>query len=151
MLSDGGEGGNQDSGSPVESSDPEGGPESASSPCILLVEDDFLVGMEMEIGLEEAGFEVAGIAATAEEAVELAARRRPALIVMDIRLAGDGDGIDAALEIYRTLGIRSIFASAHGDSQTRARAEAAQPLGWVAKPYRVEALLKAVDEALGQL
>src|SRR5687767_15691222 len=116
-------------------------PSPASSPCILLVEDDFLVSMEMETGLEEAGYEVAGIAATAEDAVALAAERRPALVVMDIRLAGDRDGVDAALEIYRTLGIRSIFASAHGDARIRARAEPARPLGWVAKPYRVETLL----------
>jgi DNA-binding NarL/FixJ family response regulator len=123
-------------------------PDSGASVCILLVEDDFLVGMEMETGLEEAGYEVAGIAATAEEAVALAAERRPALVVMDIRLAGARDGVDAALEIFRTLGIRSLFASAHGDPQVRARAEPARPLGWVAKPYRVETLVKAVEEAL---
>ncbi len=126
-------------------------PEPAARPCILLVEDDFLVGMEMESGLEAAGYEVAGIAATAEEAVELAASRRPALVVMDIRLASERDGIDAALEIFRTLGIRSLFASAHVDSQVRARAEAARPLGWVAKPYRVETLLAAVGEALDEV
>jgi DNA-binding NarL/FixJ family response regulator len=120
-------------------------------PCILLVEDDFLVGMEVEAGLEEAGYEVAGVAATAEEAVELAASRRPALAVMDIRLASERDGIDAALEIFRTLGIRSLFASAHVDAQVRARAEAARPLGWVAKPYRVETLLAAVGEALNRM
>ena len=91
-------------------------PEPAARPCILLVEDDFLVGMEMESGLAEAGYAVAGIAATAEEAVDLAASHRPALVVMDIRLAGERDGIDAALEIFRTLGIRSLFASAHVDS-----------------------------------
>lgn len=123
----------------------------SGSPCILLVEDDFLVGMEMEAGLEAAGYEVAGIAATAEEAVDLAASRRPALVVMDIRLASERDGIDAALEIFRTLGIRSLFASAHVDSQVRARAEAARPLGWVAKPYRVETLLAAVGQALDQV
>jgi DNA-binding NarL/FixJ family response regulator len=123
----------------------------ALRPCILLVEDDFLVGMEVEAGLEEAGFEVAGIAATAEEAVAIAGARRPALVVMDIRLAGNRDGVDAALEIFRTLGIRSLFASAHVDAQVRARAAAAQPLGWVAKPYRVETLLKAIEGALGEV
>lgn len=120
------------------------------SPCILLVEDDFLVGMEVEAGLEAAGYEVAGIAATAEEAVALAESRQPALVIMDIRLASERDGIDAALEIFRTLGIRSLFASAHVDAQVRARAEAARPLGWVAKPYRVETLLAAVAEALDE-
>jgi DNA-binding NarL/FixJ family response regulator len=151
MSIDGADEGDAGYGSPAESAEAEASPMSVSSPCILLVEDDFLVGMEMETGLEEAGYEVAGIAATAEDAVALAARRRPALVVMDIRLAGDRDGIDAAIEIFHTLGIRSIFASAHGDLRTRARAEAAQPLGWVAKPYRVETLLKAVEEALGRL
>jgi DNA-binding NarL/FixJ family response regulator len=138
-------------GSPVESSGPEAVAAGAPGACILLVEDDFLVSMEMEIGLDEAGYRVAGIAATAEEAVELATRHRPALVVMDIRLASERDGVDAALEIYRTLSIRSIFASAHGDAQIRVRAAPARPLGWVAKPYRVETLLKAVREALESL
>lgn len=150
-LIDGGDGGGAGYAAPGAEPRSEERPSPASSPRILLVEDDFLVSMEMETGLEEAGYEVAGIAATAEDAVALAAERRPALVVMDIRLAGDRDGVDAALEIYRTLGIRSIFASAHGDARTRARAAEAQPLGWVAKPYRVETLLKAVEEALREL
>ncbi|HEX9947649.1 MAG TPA: response regulator [Allosphingosinicella sp.] len=145
---EGGGGGGGGRARSLEDSGAEERPEAAASPCILLVEDDFLVGMEMETGLEEAGYEVAGIAATAEEAVALAAERRPVLVVMDIRLASARDGVDAALEIFRTLGIRSLFASAHGDAQVRARAEPARPLGWVAKPYRVETLLKAVEEAL---
>ena len=153
MLIEGEEGGEEAEFSPV--AQPERSeataPALAPSPCILLVEDDFLVGMEAETGLEEAGYSVAGVAATAEEAVELARARRPALVVMDIRLAGDRDGIDAALEIFRLLGIRSLFASAHVDAQVRARAEPAKPLGWVAKPYRVGTLLKAVDEALGEI
>ncbi|MEA3054036.1 MAG: two-component system, response regulator PdtaR [Sphingomonadales bacterium] len=139
------------SAEPIGQSAPREAPEPAAGPCILLVEDDFLVGMEVETGLEEAGYEVAGIASTAEEAVELARARGPALVVMDIRLAGERDGVDAALEIFRTLGIRSLFASAHGDAQIRARAEAARPLGWVAKPYRVETLLKAIEAALGEV
>ena len=148
MLIEGGGGGGAGYGGSAVEPQPEERPSPAASPCILLVEDDFLVSMEMETGLQEAGYEVAGIAATAEEAVELAAQRRPALVVMDIRLAGERDGVDAALEIFRTLGIRSLFASAHVDAQVRARAEPARPLGWVAKPYRVETLVTAVKEAL---
>jgi DNA-binding NarL/FixJ family response regulator len=150
MLIEGGNegGGGGGHGHALDAPGFEARPDAGAGPRILLVEDDFLVGMEMETGLEEAGYEVAGIAATAEEAVALAAERRPALVVMDIRLAGARDGVDAALEIFGTLGIRSLFASAHGDPQVRARAEPAQPLGWVAKPYRVETLVKAVEEAL---
>lgn len=143
MLIEGSEG-SAESGSPEPR-------ESSPRPCILVVEDDFLVGMEVETGLEDAGYEVAGVAATAEEAVELAAARRPALVVMDIRLASERDGVEAALEIFRTLGIRSLFASAHVDSHVRARADPARPLGWVPKPYRVETLLAAIGKALREV
>lgn len=148
MLIEGGAEGGAGGAAPAEASEAAERPGPAAGPCILLVEDDFLVGMEMETGLEAAGYEVAGVAATAEEAIALAAARRPALAVMDIRLAGDRDGVEAAVEIFRSFGIRSIFASAHGDAQVRARAEAARPLAWVAKPYRLETLLKAVEDAL---
>ena len=122
-----------------------------SKPRVLLVEDDFLVGMELEAGLRDAGCEVIGIAVSAEEAVILAERERPLLVVMDIRLSGERDGVDAALEIHRRLGIRSLFASAHGDADVRARAEAARPLGWIGKPYRVSALVAAVRNALDSI
>jgi DNA-binding NarL/FixJ family response regulator len=151
MLIEGGAGPGDEPAATLETAaeaEPDARAAGGPGPCILLVEDDFLVGMEAETGLEEAGYEVAGVAATADEAVEIAASRRPALVVMDIRLAGERDGVDAALEIFRTFGIRSIFASAHGDAQVRSRAEAARPLAWVAKPYRVETLVKAVRDAL---
>ena len=125
--------------------------EPRARPRILLVEDDFLVGMEIEAGLRDAGCDVIGVAATAEEAVMLAEAERPLLAVMDIRLAGERDGVDAALEIERRLGIRTLFASAHGDADVRARAAAARPLGWIGKPYRVTALVAAVRHALAGL
>ncbi len=151
MLIDGGDEPEQAVAATAEQPGEAEEPMAAQRTCILLVEDDFLVGMEVESGLTEAGYEVAGIAATAEEALALAAERRPALVVMDIRLAGERDGIDAALEIYRTLGIRSLFASAHVDTHVRTRAEAARPLGWVPKPYRVETLLAAIGRALREV
>jgi DNA-binding NarL/FixJ family response regulator len=121
--------------------------EAGSPPRILIVEDDYLVSMEIEAGLVEAGYEVIGIVASAEEAVAAAAQG-PLLVVMDIRLAGPRDGVDAAIEIYRNFKIRSIFASAHGDAEIRARAAAARPLAWVAKPYRVATLLGEIERAL---
>ena len=151
MLIEGGDEAREASAAPAGQPRDRESPVAAERPCILLVEDDFLVGMEVEAGLGEAGYEVAGIATTAEEAVAIAAARRPALVVMDIRLAGRRDGVDAALEIFRTLGIRSLFASAHGDAQVRARAEPARPLGWGAKPYRVDTLVRAVEAALREV
>ena len=102
----------------------------------------------MEYHLAAAGFDVIGVATTAEEAVEMADAGEPDLAIMDIRLAGDRDGVDAAIELFDRLGVPSIFASAHGDAQTRKRAARASPLGWLQKPYSAEALVAVVDAAL---
>lgn len=118
---------------------------------VLVVEDEFLVANELARDLADAGFEVIGIAASADAAIELARFRRPAFAIMDIRIMGPRDGIDVALELLTTFGIRSIFATAHGDEKTRARAAQAQPLGWLQKPYHLHALLTVVREATRQL
>lgn len=115
---------------------------------VLIVEDDFLIASDMEAALREAGIEVAGLASSAEEALELAKTAKPAITIMDIRLAGKRDGIDAALELFRTHGIRCVFATAHYDRGTRMRAEPARPLAWVPKPYAMKSLIEAVRTAL---
>jgi DNA-binding NarL/FixJ family response regulator len=125
--------------------DPKARPE---RPRLLIVEDDFLVGMELEAGLADAGFDVGGVAATADEAVRLARELRPDLVVMDVRLSGGRDGIDAAVEIRAVTGIGTVFATAYGDPATRGRAEPAAPAGWVSKPYTIEALVAAIRSGL---
>ena len=85
---------------------------------VLVVEDDFLIAIQTEAALRDAGFQVIGPAATAEEAVALATDERPLLAVMDIRLASRRDGIDAARELFHDLNIRCIFATAHDDPRT---------------------------------
>jgi len=114
---------------------------------ILIVEDEFLVGIEAEAALNEAGFEVVGIAASAENAIAMAASLRPSVVVMDIRLAGERDGVDAALELFRDYGIRCLFATAHQDETVRKRASPALPLGWLNKPYTGASLVKSVRQA----
>jgi DNA-binding NarL/FixJ family response regulator len=118
---------------------------------VLIVEDDYLIAMEAESVLADAGFELVGIAATADEAIAIATRRRPALALMDIRLAGKRDGVDAALELYREHGIRCIFATAHSDQEVLGRAEPACPLGWLQKPYTMPSLVQAVRRALDEV
>jgi DNA-binding NarL/FixJ family response regulator len=107
--------------------------------------------MEIENALLDAGFKVVGIAASADEAIALARDEMPDLAIMDIRLAGTRDGVDAALQIFSETGIRCIFATAHSDPATRHRALPAQPLGWVAKPYAPHALVQAVRAGLAGL
>jgi two-component system, response regulator PdtaR len=118
---------------------------------ILVVEDDFLIAMQTETALSDAGFEVVGTAATAEEAISLAWEKRPVLAVMDIRLAGERDGIDAARQLFSEFNIRCIFATAHDDARTRERAEPFAPLGWLPKPYTARSLVALVAEAVSEL
>jgi DNA-binding NarL/FixJ family response regulator len=115
---------------------------------ILIVEDDYLISTDMETELSAAGFEIVGVATSAEEAIDAARQRKPDLVVMDIRLEGERDGVDAAVEIFNATGIRSLFASAYHNAETQRRAEAAAPLGWVAKPYTMRSLVEAVRRAL---
>jgi DNA-binding NarL/FixJ family response regulator len=115
---------------------------------VLIVEDDFLIGMQTESALLDAGIGVVGIASTAEEAVLIARQHKPVLAVMDIRLAGQRDGIEAAGDLFREFGVRCIFATAHDDQGTRSRAEPFAPLGWLAKPYTMASLIALVRRSM---
>jgi two-component system, response regulator PdtaR len=118
---------------------------------ILIVEDDFLIALDIEAGLSAAGFSLAGPATSADEAIRIALAIKPALVLMDIRLLGKRDGIDAALELYRDLGIRCIFTTAHGDRDVRLRAEPVKPLGWLQKPYSIPTLIEVIRNAFQEL
>jgi len=135
---------------PAERRAPDAGSEAQGCTRILIVEDDFLIALQSEIALREAGFEVVGTATTAEEAIVLAREQRPFLAVMDIRLASERDGIDAASELFGELSIRCIFATAHDDPRTRARAEPYAPLGWLAKPYTMPSLIALIRDAISK-
>jgi two-component system, response regulator PdtaR len=111
---------------------------------VLIVEDEFLVASEIEDALSAGGLKVVGVAATAEEAIGLATAHRPSLAIMDVRLAGKQDGIDAALRLFREHGLRCIFATAHVDEESRQRAAPAMPLAWMQKPYSISSLLALV-------
>ena len=118
---------------------------------ILIVEDDYLVALQFENALTEAGYDVVDIASTAAEAVQMVPDHQPELVLMDIRLAGPRDGIDAAAEIFDRFGIRSIFVSAFTDPATQTRAQPARPLAWLSKPVSDHKLVAAVDAALRQI
>jgi two-component system, response regulator PdtaR len=121
------------------------------SPRVLLVEDDFIMATDIEAALIEAGFDVVGVSATADEAVSMAAALRPSIVIMDIHLSGKRDGVDAAIEIYSTLRIRSVFATAHHDGAIRARAAPSQPIAWLPKPYSTDLLVSTVRRAMEEL
>jgi two-component system, response regulator PdtaR len=115
---------------------------------VLIVEDEHLVSLEIEYHLTAAGFTVVGIAATAVEALEIAGLEKPALAIVDVLLAEESDGVEAAIALNTRFGIRSIFTTAHADAEIRRRGEAANPLGWLEKPYESQTLIALVNKAL---
>ena len=115
---------------------------------ILIVEDDYLVASELEATLTDAGFQVVGVASTADQAIRLARTQRPDLAVVDVRLIGRRDGVDAAVTMFNEFGLRSIFATAHDDADTRERAKQASPIAWLAKPYTPARLIPLIRSAL---
>jgi len=115
---------------------------------ILIVEDNQFVACQCERALTDAGCKVVDIVTTADEAVRVALKQRPRLVLMDIYLPGKRDGVDAAIEIFERCGIRSIFASAPADSTAKARAETALPLAWLPKPFSDRKLLATVESAV---
>lgn len=120
-------------------------------PRVLIVEDQYFVAVDCELQLRSVGIECVGLATTATEALDLAERAHPDLVIMDIRLASRADGVEAAIVIYERFGIRCLFASAHADATTRNAAARARPLGWLDKPYTGEQLIAAVQEGLSVL
>jgi DNA-binding NarL/FixJ family response regulator len=101
--------------------------------------------------LEENGFPVTGVAATGENAIDMAERDRPNLILMDVRLSGDMDGIDAAARIQEAWNIPSIFLTGHSDQSLIERASRLHHLGYILKPINERQILAAVEMAVQTL
>ncbi len=115
---------------------------------ILIVEDEKIICLDLQRRLEKFGYAVVGIAATADEAVAKATELRPDIILMDIMLGEDSDGIDAATQIKDLLAIPVIFLTAYADDKTLERAKAAEPFGYVLKPFKERELYTTIDIAL---
>ena len=138
-----------ESGLPGGNARPSGAPSGSARPLrVLIVEDEAFVAMDAEAILQAAGHEVVGIALSADEAVALAAKRSPDLVLMDIRLRGTRDGIDAAIDIRRVSELPIIFVTANVDPTTHARAMQVSPLAVISKPFSSDSLLAAISAAL---
>ncbi len=106
-----------------------------SNYSILIVEDEAIVAEDLAAKVRQLGYDVDGITATGEEAIELALRHKPALVLMDIRLAGGMDGITAAQEIHRYCNSPVLFLTANSDLDTLKRAQQAEAFGYLLKPF----------------
>lgn len=114
---------------------------------ILLVEDDAIEAMDLKLTLESFNYSVPYVASSGEEVVEKAAIIQPDLILMDIYLKGDMDGIEAASHI-KDLNIPVIYLTAHSEKSTVDRAKLTSPYGYLIKPFQASELHHTIDLAL---
>jgi len=117
--------------------------------AVLIVEDEAIVAAALQIQLEGLGLRVVGICATGAQAIERARQDPPDLLLLDIRLKGDLDGI----EVARALGPGApvVFLTAYADEETLARAKQVAPLAYLIKPYSTLTLQVTLEMALGSL
>ncbi|MFN6461049.1 MAG: ATP-binding protein [Nostoc sp. DedVER02] len=117
---------------------------------ILVVEDEYILAINLQESLESLGYTVSGIADSAEEAIEKATSSRPNLILMDIRLRGEMDGIQASEQIWQNLQIPAIYLTGHSDNSTVERATLTSPFGYILKPVKDQELYVAIQTALNR-
>jgi CheY-like chemotaxis protein len=117
----------------------------AQSPRILIVEDEVMIAMCLELELKQAGYTVCQRAVTGEDAIRIAQQESPDCILMDIRLAGDIDGIEVAQQIQRQLDSPIIFMTGYPDKAVEERAKTLKPLGYFIKPIRARTLKPLLD------
>jgi len=120
----------------------------SANSCVLVVDDEHLIALSLRLTLEEMGIDVCGIAATADMAIELAQIHKPGIILMDVRLRGKGDGVDAALEIYRTLDVAIIFITGSREPETVERIHQDHPAAILFKPILPIHLKETIEKVL---
>jgi PAS domain S-box-containing protein len=117
-------------------------------PAILIVEDETVISMNIQSILEMKGYRITGITSSGEEALHLAEEMRPDIILMDVVLEGEMDGITAAESIKAHQNIPIIYLTAYSDEETLCRVKETDPDGYILKPITQEELYTSIEIAL---
>ncbi len=115
---------------------------------VLVVDDEFLIAETLCMHVEDFGLKVCGTASTADNAIALAQQHRPAVVLMDMRLSGTKDGVDAAVAINATVGSKVIFITGSIDPATMARIRTDHPFAVLFKPVAVGKLRASIESAM---
>jgi diguanylate cyclase (GGDEF)-like protein len=117
---------------------------------ILIVEDESIIAEDISDSLISLGYSITGMVYSGEEAIEAAAQFRPDLILMDVNLQGEMDGITAAAEIRSRFQIPVVYLTAYTDENTLRRVNATKPYGYIVKPFEEKNLHTTIQLALHQ-
>ncbi len=114
---------------------------------ILIVEDELIIAEELKINLTRLGYNVRGIVKTYDSALKSLEEQMPDLVLIDIKLLGERDGIDLAITIRNRYNLPLIFLTSYADKQTVERAKNVYPDGYLIKPYESEDLYTSIEIA----
>ena len=112
---------------------------------VLVVEDEVIIAMCLELELQRAGYAVCQSVESGEDAIRAAAEHHPDVILMDIRLAGELDGIETAQQIQTSADIPIIFMTGYPDNDVKTRANELHPLGFFIKPVGMQDIQAAIS------
>ena len=115
---------------------------------VLVVEDESIVSKDIQHSLKKLGYNVVGAASSGEQAVKLAVETMPDIILMDIMLKGEMNGIEAATQIRSETNIPVIFLTAYADESTLNKAKVTQPYGYIIKPFKEIDIHTSIEMAL---
>ncbi len=117
-------------------------------PRVLIVEDETLVAEELRERLSRFGYSVIAAVDTADEGIAIATREHPDLVLMDIRLRGEKDGVQAAQEIRQQVDVPIVFVTAYSDRRTVERASQTEHDAYVLKPFHRRELQSTIEVAM---
>jgi len=117
-------------------------------PRVLIVEDETLIAEELKERLSRLGFSVIAAVDTADEGIAIATRERPDLVLMDIRLKGKKDGVQAAKEIRAQVDVPIVYLTAHSDRLTVERVKVTEYDGFILKPFQKHELQMTIEVAM---
>jgi len=115
---------------------------------ILAVEDERIVARDLQLRLKNLGYEVTAIASSKAAALQSASENRPDLVLMDIRLNGVPEGIEAARELHSRFNLPVIYLTGHSDDATLTQARMTEPFGYILKPFENRELVAAIETAV---
>lgn len=124
---------------------------SESAPTrVVVVEDEAIIAMDLERRLSELGYQVVGSAANADKAIETVGLVEPDIVLMDIQLSGERDGVYASGQIKELYGTPVVFLTAYSDSEIVERAIQTDPMGYLLKPFSDREVRATIELAIAK-
>jgi CheY-like chemotaxis protein len=118
---------------------------------ILIVEDEMVIGANISLQLTTLGYEIVGIVPRAEEAISCVEQECPDIILMDINLKGEIDGVETSKLILKNHNVAIIYLTANADDVNFERAKSTHPYGFISKPFKKLDLQRAIELTIDRL